>query len=122
ANELPIPADGRWNDALRDGMVERVRQRLETVMPGFSQHIIGSKAYSPVDLEAWNMNLVGGDPYSGVCSPDQFFFMRPFAGNAKTRTGRTPIPNLFQIGASVHPGPGLGGQSGYLAAQRICKK
>ncbi|MGG4774762.1 phytoene desaturase family protein [Paenalcaligenes sp. Me52] len=122
ANELPIPADGRWNDALRDGMVERVRQRLETVMPGFSQHIIGSKAYSPADLEAWNMNLVGGDPYSGVCSPDQFFFMRPFAGNAKTRTGRTPIPNLFQIGASVHPGPGLGGQSGYLTAQRICNK
>lgn len=122
ANEIPIPEDGKWNEAVREAMVERVKQRLETVMPGWTEHIIGHKAFSPADLEQWNINLVGGDPYSGVCSPDQFFFMRPFAGEAKARTGKTPIRNLHHIGASVHPGPGLGGQSGYLAAQRIAKK
>lgn len=122
ANEISVPADGKWTDATRDAMVQRVITRLETVMPGFSQHIVGQKAFSPADLEQANINLVGGDPYSGVCSPDQFFFMRPFAGEAKARTGKTPIANLHHIGASVHPGPGLGGQSGYLAAQRIAKK
>lgn len=122
ANIIDVPADGKWNESVREAMVERVKQRLETVMPGWSQHIIGHKAFSPADLEQWNINLVGGDPYSGVCSPDQFFFMRPFAGQPKARTGKTPIKNLHQIGASVHPGPGLGGQSGYLAAQRIAKK
>ncbi|MEZ2720060.1 phytoene desaturase family protein [Paenalcaligenes hominis] len=121
AGEIPIPTDGRWNEAVKQAMVERVKQRLETVMPNFSQLIVGEKAYSPADLEQANINLVGGDPYSGVCSPDQFFFMRPFAGSAKTRTGQTPIARLHHIGASVHPGPGLGGQSGYLAAQRIKK-
>ena len=122
ANEIPVPADGKWNEAVREAMVERVKQRLESVMPGWTQHIIGHRAFSPADLEQWNINLVGGDPYSGVCSPDQFFFMRPFAGESKARTGKTPVPNLHHIGASVHPGPGLGGQSGYLAAQRIAKK
>lgn len=122
AGAISIPADGKWNETIREVIVERVKLRLETVMPGFSQLIIGHKAFSPADLEQWNMNLVGGDPYSGVCSPDQFFFMRPFAGETKARSGRTPIPNLHHIGASVHPGPGLGGQSGYLAAQRIAKK
>lgn len=122
ADEITIPTDGKWNEEVREAMVERVKQRLESVMPGWSQHIIGHKAFSPADLEQWNINLVGGDPYSGVCSPDQFFFMRPFAGEAKARTGKTPIANLHHIGASVHPGPGLGGQSGYLAANRIAKK
>ena len=122
AGEIAIPADGKWNETVREAMVNRVIQRLETVMPGFSELIIGQKAFSPADLEQANINLVGGDPYSGVCSPDQFFFMRPFAGQSQARTGRTPIGNLHHIGASVHPGPGLGGQSGYLAAQRILKK
>ena len=119
ANEIALPADGKWNPSVREAVVQRVQQRLEHVMPGFSQQIIGHQAYSPADLESWNINLVGGDPYSGVCSPDQFFFMRPFAGDRHARTGHTPIKNLHHIGASVHPGPGLGGQSGYLAAQRI---
>ena len=121
AETISIPTDGKWNETVKTAMLERVKQRLETVMPGFPALIIGEKAYSPADLEQWNINLVGGDPYSGVCSPDQFFFMRPFAGQSKARSGRTPIAQLHHIGASVHPGPGLGGQSGYLAAQRIKK-
>lgn len=121
ANEIAVPTDGKWNDSVREAMVERVKKRLEAVMPGWTDLIVGHKAFSPGDLEQANINLVGGDPYSGVCSPDQFFFMRPFAGKSKARTGRTPIANLHHIGASVHPGPGLGGQSGYLAAQRIAK-
>ncbi|MFT9638456.1 phytoene desaturase family protein [Alcaligenes phenolicus] len=121
AGEIPVPADGRWNEAVREAMADRVQARLETVMPGLAAKIIGRRSVSPADLEALNMNLVGGDPYSGVCSPDQFFFMRPFAGHKNARSGTTPWRNLHQIGASVHPGPGLGGQSGYLAAQRILK-
>lgn len=122
ANEIPIPEDGKWNDAVRESIVERVKQRLESVMPDWTDLIIDHKAFCPADLETWNMNLIGGDPYSGACTPDQFFFMRPFAGEPKARSGKTPISKLYQIGASVHPGPGLGGQSGYLAAKRILKK
>jgi phytoene dehydrogenase-like protein len=32
---------------------------------------------------------------------------------------RTPIARLYHIGASTHPGPGLGGGSGYLVAKEV---
>ncbi len=70
----------------------------------------------PADLQRCNINLVGGDPYSGACSLNQFHAWRPFPG------GRNLVPSfdgLYHIGASTHPGPGLGGLSGYLAAADI---
>ncbi|MDX6477836.1 MAG: hypothetical protein QOG29_423, partial [Gaiellaceae bacterium] len=32
---------------------------------------------------------------------------------------RTPVDRLFHIGASTHPGPGLGAGSGTLVAQEL---
>ncbi|WMD22823.1 NAD(P)/FAD-dependent oxidoreductase [Achromobacter seleniivolatilans] len=119
AGQISVPEDGRWNAALREAVADRVQARLESVMPGLAQRIVGRRSYSPADLEGMNCNLVGGDPYSGVCSPDQFFWLRPFAGSQGARGHRTPLRNLFHIGASTHPGPGLGGGSGYLVAQHL---
>ena len=31
----------------------------------------------------------------------------------------TAVPRLYHIGASTHPGPGLGGGSGFLIAQAL---
>ncbi len=78
--------------------------------------MIARKAYSPADLEALNVNLVGGDPYGGFCGIDQFFLWRPFHA---TVNHRTPVQRLYHIGASTHPGPGLGGGSGYLIAKAL---
>jgi phytoene dehydrogenase-like protein len=75
--------------------------------------------FSPVDLERHNINLVGGDPYSGSCSPDQFFLWRPASGLSGHRT---PIAGLYHIGASTHPGPGLHGASGLLVAKDLLGK
>jgi len=63
-----------------------------------------------------NINLVGGDPYGGSCALDQFFIWRPFSGS---RNHATAVDNLHHIGASTHPGPGLGGGSGLLLARRL---
>ncbi|AOM41449.1 phytoene desaturase family protein [Xenorhabdus hominickii] len=120
--EISIPIDGKWNEAVREVMADRVQARLETVMPGFSSSIVGRKAYSPADLQALNCNLVGGDPYSGICSPDQFFWLRPFASSQGAKAHQTPISNVFHIGASTHPGPGLGGTSGYLVARQLARR
>ncbi|MGQ7906774.1 phytoene desaturase family protein [Burkholderia sp. BC1] len=119
AGEIEVPVDGHWTDAVREQVADRVQRRLETVMPGLSEKIVGRRAFSPADLEALNCNLVGGDPYSGVCSPDQFFWLRPFAGDKGRRGHGTPFRNLYQIGASTHPGPGLGGASGWMMANRL---
>jgi phytoene dehydrogenase-like protein len=120
--EIAVPADGRWTAAVREAVADRVQARLELAMPGLSSLIVGRRAYSPADLESMNCNLVGGDPYSGVCSPDQFFWLRPFAGADGARGHRTPYRSLFHIGASTHPGPGLGAGSGYLVAQQLAPR
>lgn len=122
AGQIQIPADGLWNETVREAMADRIQARLETVLPGLSNLIIGRKAYSPGDLERLNCNLVGGDPYSGICSPDQFFWLRPFAATKGAKAHKTPYKNVYHIGASTHPGPGLGGGSGHLVAQTLLRK
>ena len=73
---------------------------------------------SPADLERANCNLVGGDPYGGACTIDQSFLWRPLPG----RPGHTtPVRGLYHIGASTHPGPGLGAGSGWLVSQELLR-
>jgi len=122
AGQIEVPADGLWNESVREAMADRIQARLETVLPRLSSLIIGRRAFSPGDLQALNCNLVGGDPYSGICSPDQFFWLRPFAGVKGAKAHKTPYKNVYHIGASTHPGPGLGGGSGFLVAQALTRK
>lgn len=122
AGVISAPADGRWTAEIREAVANRVQQRLETVMPGLTQRIVGRKTYSPADLQAMNCNLVGGDPYSGICSPDQFFWLRPFASTSGARGHKTHVSNVYQIGASTHPGPGLGAGSGVMVAQTLAPR
>jgi len=111
-----IATNGQWGEATREAYADRIEAILARHIRDFDQIKLARRAYSPADLEALNMNLVGGDPYGGLCTIDQFFVFRPFTG---TRNGDTPVRNLTQIGASTHPGPGLGGGSGYNAAKRL---
>jgi phytoene dehydrogenase-like protein len=114
--EIVIPPDGHWNEAVREQYADRIVDRLAAQIPNFKDSIVGRKVISPADLASINVNLVGGDPYSGECSIDQFMFWRPLRA---TKDHQTPVKNLYHIGASTHPGPGLGGVSGYLVAKAL---
>ena len=116
AGVLPVPADGEWTPQLREQYADRVQAILASHIDGFADTVLKRVACSPADLEAMNINLVGGDPYGGYCGLDQFFLWRPLKGSVNHRTH---VPRLFHIGASTHPGPGLGGGSGYLLAKAI---
>jgi phytoene dehydrogenase-like protein len=116
AGAIATPADGRWSEAVREQFADRIEAILASHIENFRDIVIARKAYSPADLEALNVNLVGGDPYGGFCGIDQFFLWRPFHA---TVNHRTPVPRLYHIGASTHPGPGLGGGSGYLIAKAL---
>ena len=105
-----------WTESTREAFADRIERILSRHIKGFDRIILKRRAYSPADLQAMNINLVGGDPYGGACSIDQFFLFRPFAHSAN---GTSKIQGLHHIGASVHPGPGLGGGSGYLFAKRM---
>ena len=111
-----IATDGVWSEATREAFADRIEAILAAHIEGFGDSVLARKAYSPVDLETMNINLVGGDPYGGSCALDQFFIWRPFP---QSKNNATAIENLHHIGASTHPGPGLGGGSGFLLAKRL---
>lgn len=116
AGTIETPADGAWTEAVREAYADRVEALLARHIEDFSDTVLMRRAYSPADLMAMNVNLVGGDPYGGWCGLDQFFLWRPFKG---TVNHRTHVDRLWHIGASTHPGPGLGGGSGFLLASAL---
>ncbi|MEH7827852.1 phytoene desaturase family protein [Gemmobacter denitrificans] len=110
-----IATDGTWSVATREAFADRIEAILARHIKNFAAIKLTRRACSPADLQAMNMNLVGGDPYGGYCGLDQFFLWRPFAHTP----GACPVRGLHHIGASTHPGPGLGGGSGFNAAKRL---
>lgn len=111
-----ITTDGTWSEATREAFADRIESILKRHIRDFDAINLSRRAYSPADVERMNLNLVGGDPYGGLCSIDQFFIFRPYAHSTN---GTGSVRGLIHIGASTHPGPGLGGGSGFLAAKRL---
>lgn len=103
-------------DAVKEAFADRIEAILSRHIKDFAAIRLARTAHSPKDLERMNMNLVGGDPYGGLCSIDQFFIFRPYAHSVN---GAGAVRGLVHIGASTHPGPGLGGGSGFLAAKGL---
>ena len=89
---------------------------IERHAPGLKAKIIGRAVVSPLDLEADNPNLVGGDQVAGSHHLSQNCLFRPALGHA---TGNTPVEGLHITGASVWPGAGTGAGAGYMLAQKL---
>ena len=115
AGELDA-GDGSWTEGLRERYADRIQARIAAHVPNLESALRRRVVLSPADLEAANINLVHGDPYSGSLVLDQNLLWRPFAANPGHGT---PVRRLWQIGASTHPGPGLGAGSGTLVANRL---
>ena len=116
AGKIAVPADGTWSEAVREAYADRIEAILARHIADFTSIKLARRAFSPADLEAMNVNLVGGDPYGGFCGLDQSFLWRPFKSSVNHRTF---IRNVYHIGASTHPGAGLGGGSGFMLAQSL---
>ena len=117
AGELDT-GDGAWTEELRERYADRIQARIARHVPNLESAIRKRVVLSPADLQAANVNLHHGDPYSGSLALDQNLLWRPLP----SRPGhRTPVKGLWQIGASTHPGPGLGAGSGTLVAKRLLR-
>lgn len=116
AGLIDVPSRGLWTPALREAFADRVIERLARQIPNLQSSLLARAVLSPADLQGLNMNLVGGDPYGGDCSLDQSFLWRPLRA---TRNHETHVTHLWHIGASTHPGPGLGGASGFHLAKAL---
>lgn len=111
-------ARGGW-DGAAPRYAERVMQKLERYAPGIGELVTGMAVLSPADLERQDANLVGGDSLSGSMHLRQNFVWRPAWGMSGYRT---PVRDLWMIGASTWPGAGLNAVSGHAAAQRIVRR
>jgi phytoene dehydrogenase-like protein len=110
--------DGTWTEALREAYADRIVARLAKQIRNLERATLARVVLSPADLEALDCNLVGGDIYAGSCALDQNLLWRP---SGALPGHRTPVEGLWQIGASTHPGPGLGAGSGYLVAKELTR-
>jgi phytoene dehydrogenase-like protein len=117
ADELDT-GDGTWTDELREAYADRIVDRLSASIENIGPATLQRIALSPRDLEAINSNLVAGDIYSGSCALDQNLLWRPFAASPGHGT---VVEGLWHVGASTHPGPGLGAGPGYLVAKELTK-
>jgi phytoene dehydrogenase-like protein len=114
-----IDTTGGWSPAVADAFVERVLDLIEEEAPGFRDSVITRHVMTPVDLERENPNAAYGDPYGGSLELDQNLLWRP---GPRTARHRTRVHGLWHIGAATHPGPGLGGASGFLAANAVAAR
>jgi phytoene dehydrogenase-like protein len=110
ARELDV-GNGAWTESLRERYADRIQARIAKHIPNLERAIVARTAISPADLQEANVNFVHGDPYGGSLALDQSFLWRA--------PHRTPVDRVWHVGASTHPGPGLGGGSGYLVAQQL---
>jgi phytoene dehydrogenase-like protein len=115
AGEIDVGDEG-WTEELREAYADRIVARLGCHLQNLERATVKRVVLSPADIAASNVNLVGGDIYGGSCSLDQNFLFRPLA---QAPGHKTPIEGLWQIGASTHPGPGLGAGSGYLVYKQL---
>jgi phytoene dehydrogenase-like protein len=104
-----------WDATRSEALADRVTAAIETAAPGFGARVRHRVAMSPVDLEA-RFGLHEGAPTHGELGLDQILFMRPVAGWGRHAT---PIAGLYLGGAGTHPGPGVLGGAGWLAANRL---
>jgi len=101
-------------DADVDTVVERIEREVEALAPGFGGLVRGRHVADARDLEAANPNLVGGGLGGGTAQLHQQLVFRPTPGFGRPET---PVARLYLASASAHPGGGVHGGPGAIAAR-----
>ncbi len=114
-SRVPRHLAGGW-DASRDRFAARMEKRIEGLAPGFGKLISGRRVWSPVDLEAMNENLSGGDLGGGSADILHQLVFRPMFPYFRYRT---PIRGLYMCSSYTHPGAGVHGACGHNAALAV---
>lgn len=111
-------SEGEWTDEKREAFGDAVVNVLAEAMPNIKDLILHRQVLTPVDIEK-TTGISEGNIFHGELSLSQLYFLRPAAGHAKYRT---PIRSYYQCGSGTHPGGGIMGAPGQLAAMEILKE
>ena len=104
-------------DEQREAFGNNVIETISEYAPNIKDIILHKQVLTPLDLER-EFGLSEGNIFQGELSLEQLFFLRPVPGWAQYRT---PIKNLYMCGSATHPGGGIMGANGRLAALEILK-
>ena len=101
----------------REALGDTVIDTLAEYCPNLKDSILHRQVVTPWDLEQ-DVGLTEGNIFQGELSLEQLGPFRPVAGWSRYRT---PINHLWLCGSCVHPGGGIMGAPGELAAKSFLK-
>ena len=108
------PKQGPW-DTIKESYTDNLTNLITEFTPDFKGSILHSFLQTPVDFER-RFYATGGDVEHGDFSWYQQLWFRPMLG---CHEGRTPIRNLYILGAGIHPGGGVRALPGMIAGRTI---
>ncbi|MFG0319132.1 MAG: phytoene desaturase family protein [Planctomycetota bacterium JB042] len=114
----PFALDGGWSDGARERLEAAVLAEFDRHAPGVRDRVVGARLRTPADL-AGEFGLTGGHLHHGEHAPDQLLSLRP---SFRCGEYRTPIAGLWLGGGGTHPGGGLSGRPGLLAAEALAAR
>jgi len=94
-------------------MTERIEAQIERFAPGFRNRVLARSAMSPLNMECYNPNYVGGDIAGGAQDLRQLFIQPALRRTVYS----TPVKGLYLCSSSTPPGAGVHGMCGYHAAR-----
>src|SRR5512146_3100993 len=104
-------------DELKEDFGNTVIDTVAQYAPNLKNIILHKQIVTPLDLER-EWGLSEGNIFQGELSLEQLFFLRPAPGWARFRT---PVRNLYMCGSATHPGGGIMGAPGKLAAEELLR-
>ena len=109
-------AEGNW-DEQREAFGDAVIDVIAEHAPNIKDIILHRQVLTPLDLER-EFGLTEGNIFQGELSLEQLFFNRPVPGWARYQT---PVGSLWICGSAAHPGGGIMGAPGRIAALEVLR-
>jgi phytoene dehydrogenase-like protein len=106
-----------WDGAMRDAFGEAVIDVIAEHAPNIRDILLHTQVLTPLDIED-TFGLTEGNIFQGELTLEQLFFNRPVPGWARYQS---PIRDLWLCGSATHPGGGIMGAPGKLAAMQALR-
>lgn len=113
---MPVSPDGGW-DSLRAQVTQQVMTQADAVLPGILDLAIGHRMEAAPDFAA-RLNVPDGCVVHIDTGATRSALMRPAFGLGGEQL---PVAGLFFGGAGIHPGGGVSGLPGRIAAARVAR-